>query len=191
MVINVKLTHPEKILYPHQKITKAQFAQYFDDVQEFILPYTQNRLLTLVRCPQGQSKECFFQKHRGADSKTKWIYGLNIKDSHGNQEYLYIKNSSGLFSLAQLNVLEIHPWGSQIKNIEKPDIVLFDLDPAPSVEWKDIVRLARIMQAQLEKLKAELIKACPARKASFERTSCFLRSCSVWPGDSPPRFWWS
>ena len=110
----MKITHPDKILYPEQKITKLQVAEYLLSVQKFMLPYIRNRLLTLVRCPGGYRKKCFFQKHSN-EKNAKFIFNFTVKDSYGKQKYVYLKNKMGILYLAQMNVLEIHPWGSHIK----------------------------------------------------------------------------
>ena len=146
-----KLTHPDKILYPEDKISKEDIAQYYDEVQEWILPYIINRPLTLVRCPTGY-KKCFYQKHL-ASSAPKSLYGITLKEKNGKAEYIYLKDAAGLFALSQLGVLEIHPWDSRIEHIEYPDVIIFDLDPSPEVKWKQVVEAAKEIKKSLSKLK--------------------------------------
>lgn len=145
------LTNPDRILYPEQGITKLDLAKYYDAVQDWVLPYIINRPLTLVRCPTGRRHECFFQKHLN-ELIPDAIYPILIKEKQKSEEYIYIKNFSGLIALVQLGVLEIHPWGSRIDNIEKPDIITFDLDPAPDVEWKKVIQAAFFIKEQLENI---------------------------------------
>lgn len=146
------ITHPEKVLYPEQDITKLQLFEYYNKVKKWMLPYIINRPLTLVRCPNGYTKQCFYQKHidKSISSPLKSIL---IKEKNGKKQYTYLDDEEGLLSLPQLNTLEIHTWGSSINNIEKPDILVFDLDPAPDVKWKEVVAAAFDVKKQLQKLK--------------------------------------
>lgn len=148
------LTHPYKVLYPEQGITKLELAEYYQHIYQWILPYIINRPLTLLRCPQGYLKKCFFQKHlHGA--KVDDVYAINIKEKNKIQPYIYIKNKKGLLALIQMGVLEIHPWGASIDDIEKPNVIVFDLDPAPDVLWVKVVQTARLIHGELKKLHIE------------------------------------
>lgn len=140
--VNIKhsLTHPNKILYPEDKITKKDFAGYYDLVQDWILPYISKRPLMLVRCPENYQK-CFHQKH----INHKLPHGIDeimIKEKSGKEKYIYIENHEGLSQLSQMNVLEIHPWNCRIDSIENPDTIIFDIDPDVSVPWKRVVNAA-------------------------------------------------
>ncbi len=145
------LTHPKKILYPALEITKLEVAEYYHTVAKWMLPYISKRPLSVVRCPQGQEKKCFYQKHFNEEHENH-IYSVMIKDKLAKQSYLYIKDEKGLIALVQLNVLEMHLWGCHIDKIEKPDLITFDLDPAPEVEWKQVVETAFFVKEQLEKI---------------------------------------
>jgi bifunctional non-homologous end joining protein LigD len=142
------LSHPEKILYPEGNITKADVADYYTAVHKWILPYLAKRPLTLVRCPQGYTQTCFFQKHIEKDSVDS-LYTVSIKDKSKRELYPYLKDSAGLIALVQLGVLEIHSWGSHIDDPEKPDVIIFDLDPAPDVAWKDVIKGAKLIHEKL------------------------------------------
>jgi bifunctional non-homologous end joining protein LigD len=146
-----KLTNPNKILYSEDKISKQDLAEYYDTVQKWILPYIINRPLTLVRCPEGY-KKCFYQKHLN-EAAPEDLFGIPIKEKNGKAEYNYIKDISGLLSLIQLGVLEIHPWGSRIEDVEYPDMLIFDLDPSPEMTWNKIVNAAKLIKKNLEKIK--------------------------------------
>jgi len=115
------------------------------------LPYVINRPLTLLRCPKGCDQKCFFQKHLN-ESVPDALYSVDIKEKQKTEQYTYIKDVHGLIALVQLGVLEIHPWGSRIDHIEKPDVIIFDLDPAPEVEWKKVINAARFVKEQLENI---------------------------------------
>lgn len=146
-----KLTHPEKILYPEDNITKEDLATYYNEIQKWILPYIINRPLTLLRCPEGY-KECFYQKHITHTAPNS-IHGIMLKEKKGKAEYVYINDVEGLLALVQLSVLEIHTWGSTIKKVEYPDMIIFDLDPSPEVKWEKVVTAAKLIKKNLLKFK--------------------------------------
>lgn len=149
--MNFHLTHPDKIIYPANKITKLDIAVYYDKIQEWILPYVINRPLTLLRCPEGEGKTCFYQKH--LQLVPKGLHTVNIQEKKGSAEkYLFIKDVEGLLRLVQMGVLEIHPWGSRQDHYNHPDIIVFDLDPAPTVPWKKVVEAAFLIRDELKKL---------------------------------------
>lgn len=145
-----KLTHPNKLLYPESKITKKDVADYYAGIQKWILPYIVNRPLTLVRCPEGY-ENCFYQKHFN-EQALEGMYDITIKEKKGSDDYIYIKDEQGLMAFPQLGVLEIHPWGSRIENVECPDLIIFDLDPGPSLPWKKIVGAAFEIKKILEEM---------------------------------------
>jgi bifunctional non-homologous end joining protein LigD len=145
-----KLTHSDKILYPAEKISKQDVAQYYQLVQERILPHLINRPLTLLRCPQGISQACFYQRHLGQyDKEGEVLFTVEAKKKKGSEQYLYIKNIKGLLQLVQMGVLEIHPWGCTVDKVDKPDTIIFDLDPAPEVTWKKVVKAALRIKEEL------------------------------------------
>jgi bifunctional non-homologous end joining protein LigD len=148
----VRLSHPDKILYPAQGITKRALADYYLQVADWMLPHVIDRPLAIVRCPEGSNKPCFFQKHPGDDVAWKHLRKVDISQD-GEPEYnLAIHDVSGLISLVQMGVLEIHVWGSLAAKLEKPDRLVFDLDPDPSVEWLQVTGAARQLRDLLEEL---------------------------------------
>lgn len=136
----VHITHPNKILYPEDQISKSDLAQYYELVQDWILPYITKRPLTLVRC-QENYHECFYQKHVN-HKPPNGINEIAIKGKIEREKYIYIENNEGLNQLVQMNVLEIHPWNCTIDNFNNPDMIIFDLDPDESVPWKRVVNAA-------------------------------------------------
>lgn len=148
------ITHGEKILYPEDNLSKQAIYDYYMHISDWILPWITNRLLTLVRCPSGYHK-CFYQKHFNGLSSSA-LQRFAVKNSHGETEnYLYLEDKIGLASLVQSGVLEIHPWGSTIAELEYPDMIIFDLDPGPEVPWKMVVEAAFLVKEQLEKLQLQ------------------------------------
>ncbi|MBN9305796.1 MAG: ATP-dependent DNA ligase [Devosia sp. 67-54] len=131
--LGVRLTHPDKIVY-EPAITKAQLVAYYDAVAERMLPHIARRPLSLVRLPTG-SKTPFFQKHDsggfpGAFKKVK------ITETTGPTDiYLYIEDAAGLAANVQMNVLELHIWGSHIDRLEQPDRIIFDIDPDEGLDF--------------------------------------------------------
>ncbi|CAM4186207.1 DNA ligase D [Vreelandella rituensis] len=150
-VLGVRLTHPDRILFPEQGLTKLDLARYYEDIQDWILPHLARRPLSLVRCPQGRTDECFFQKHpRSAIPDS--VPRVKIPEKQGSADYLYVESAADLVGLVQAGALEIHPWGSHIDDIDHPDILVFDLDPSPGVNWKEVLRVAGTLRDRLESL---------------------------------------
>lgn len=147
----ITLTHPDKILYQEAGITKSELANYYETVQEFILPQVVDRPLALKRCPEGAHKGCFFQKHASAGVSSA-LRRIPIRDKSGTEDYLLVDDLAGLMSLVQMGVLEIHVWGSRSKNIELPDRLVFDLDPDPAVPWPEVIAAAKHIRDRLADL---------------------------------------
>ncbi|WP_437682649.1 DNA ligase D [Sorangium sp. So ce131] len=150
-VAGARLTNPDKVLYPGQGITKLALAQYYAEVADRMLPHVADRLLTLVRCPEGQGKPCFFQRHE-AEGLSEAIRRTIVEEDDGKRTYLYVQNAEGLVSLVQMGALEMHIWGSRADRIEQPDRMVFDLDPAPDLPWERVAEAARTVRHLLETL---------------------------------------
>ena len=148
---SVRLTHPDRVLYAKQGITKADLALYYAQVAERMLPLLAQRPLMLVRCPRGQGAECFHQKHPGR-GLSKAIRRVPIEEREGVLETMYVENLDGLLQLVQIGALEIHTWGCRVDAVERPDQLTFDLDPDTALPWRDVVRAARELKARLEEL---------------------------------------
>ena len=151
VIAGVRLTHPDKILYPEQNISKRALAEFYATIADFILPHVVHRPLTLLRCPDGRQGECFYQKHL-RESLPDTLRTIPIPEKEGTGEYIVIDDVQGLISLVQLGVLEIHPWGSREGDLERPDTLTFDLDPGPDVGWPEVIAGARLPQHRLEAL---------------------------------------
>lgn len=147
----IKMTHPDKVLYLEDGITKKDLLNYYEYVCDYIMPFIKNRPLSLLRCPENWH-DCFFQRHY-IDSTPKVLKAVSIETKKKKEPYVYLNTIEGLFSLVQMNVLEIHPWGSQISQLEKPDFIVFDLDPGSSVTWEAIVKAAFEIRKHLNEFK--------------------------------------
>jgi bifunctional non-homologous end joining protein LigD len=147
----VRLTHPDRVVYPDAGITKREVAEYFAAVAPWMLPHVAGRPLSLVRCPEGMSGTCFYQKQppQGLPSCVKQIK-IQIKDALTVN--VYIEDVAGLLALVQFGVLEIHVWQSRADDVERPDRLVFDLDPGPNVEWSQVIDTAFLVRDFLQHL---------------------------------------
>ncbi|EWG98299.1 DNA ligase D [Halomonas sp. BC04] len=150
-LLGIRLTSPDRVLFPEQGLTKLDLARFYDQIQEWVLPHLVRRPLSLVRCPQGRNDECFFQKHpRRAIPDS--VPRIDVPEKKGSAEYVYLETAADLVGLVQAGALEIHPWGSRIDDLERPDSLVFDLDPDEGMAWKEILRVAGTLRERLESL---------------------------------------
>ncbi len=147
----VRLTSPNKLLYAKEDITKLEVAQYYLGVARWMLPHVANRPLSLVRCPEGTSGECFFQKHPAVGTP-KDLRRVPVKEKGKLRDYLVVDEVEDLIALAQIGALEIHAWGSRADKLELPDRMFFDLDPDPTVPWPRVVESAQQIRSFLEEI---------------------------------------
>ena len=159
-VDEIKISSPDKVIFEDPPITKADVVRYYKQVAKRMLPYVANRILSIVRCPKGIAGACFYKKHPGPDNKQ--IVRMPVETNGGEEEfYFYIENAAGLIYEVQMGTLEFHTWGSRVENLEKPDVMVFDLDPDEGME------LERIRQGVLD-IKSVLDQL---RLTSFLKTS--------------------
>jgi bifunctional non-homologous end joining protein LigD len=141
-VAGVTLSHPDKLVFPDEKITKLDVAHYYETVAPYLLEYAASRPISLMRCPDGTGKACFFQRHID-EGLPKYIKTKSIAITE-TRDYLYIENVQGLIALVQMGVIEIHCWGAQAKTADRPNRMIFDLDPGEDVSW------VRVKEAALQ-----------------------------------------
>lgn len=146
-VAGIGITHPERILYPEQGVTKLALARYYESIHEWVLPYLARRPLVLLRCPEGR-QACFYQKHLGK-SQARSVPRIAISEGVAVRDYVYVRSLADMVVLVQHGALEFHPWGCQVEDIEHPDLMIFDLDPAPEVAWEEVLRTARELRDRL------------------------------------------
>ena len=143
-------THPDRVLIEKPRVTKQGLAGFYASIADHLLPGVVGRPLSLVRCPDGAGQECFFQKH----PMTGMPEAIGIGDARNTegkkQEYVYVNDIEGVIGLVQMNVIEIHPWGSTIADLEHPDRLVFDLDPDTGVEWSRVRDAARTVRERLQ-----------------------------------------
>lgn len=144
----VKITHPEKIIFPDIELTKVELVDYYQKISHFMLPHIKRRLLTLRRYPDGIDKPGFYQRHFDK-SFPSGVFSFKVRGD--KLPYLWIEDVVGLVALVQMSVVEIHPWGSTIDAIDNPDRLILDLDPGKNVTWNTIKKGALIVRKVLEK----------------------------------------
>lgn len=147
------MTHPQKILFPNEGITKEMIAEYYEEVARWILPHISDRPLSLVRCPNGADKKCFFQKHLETEEMTKNFKTFEVKEKKGSSQYLAISSREGLRQIVQMNAFELHTWNTHYQNLMTPDQIILDFDPDPNVKFSEVVVACKEMKKILDQLK--------------------------------------
>lgn len=139
---SVKISNRERVIYPEGKLTKGQLADYYEAVAPHMLAWMGSRPISLVRCPQGRDKKCFFQKH-DAGSFGEAVKHVAIREKDGHDEpYLFVDTPDGLMTCVQMGTIEFHGWGARIEDVEKADRLVFDLDPDEGLAFGDVVSAA-------------------------------------------------
>jgi bifunctional non-homologous end joining protein LigD len=149
IVEGVRLSSPDKILYPEQGITKGQLADYYVAVADRILPHLAFRPVTMVRCPTGEGTKCFYQRHAGSGVPEQ-LHEVTIPGF--DEAYLYISDAPGLVAMVQMGVLEMHPWGVKVEAPDRADRIVFDLDPAEGLDFGAVIEAAREVRDRLKAL---------------------------------------
>lgn len=150
-IAGVRVTHPDRVLFAAQNVTKRELIDHYLSIADFILPHVAYRPISLVRCPQGSGKECFFQKH-ASDGFPEQFRQVRIREKSGTAQYLYIEDERGLIAAVQIGVLELHLWACHIDDVEKPDRMIFDFDPDEGLDFAHVRAAAKEMRDRLEEL---------------------------------------
>jgi bifunctional non-homologous end joining protein LigD len=141
-VAGIAISNPGRVVFPEDGITKFQVAEYFERVADLMLPFVANRPLALLRAPTGVGGELFFQKSFDKGQPPN-VYGKTLADG---TETIFVKDAKGLVSLAQFGVLELHPWGARYPQADKPDFLIWDLDPDAEVSWSEVKGAALLLR---------------------------------------------
>ena len=160
----VKISNPDRVIYPGDNLTKGDLADYYAAIEALMMVDTARRPISLIRCPQGRAKHCFFQKH---DSGTmgEAVKHVPIKEKDGEvQDYLYVEDAKGLLACVQMGTIEFHGWGSRIKPLEKPDRLVFDLDPDVGLDFAAVRSAAVKLRALLSDLGLKSFPAAHRRQ---------------------------
>ncbi len=138
----VRISNRDRVIFPESNITKGELADYYAAVAPIMLPWVGSRPVSLVRCPQGRAKKCFFQKHdAGSFGDTVRHVGIMEKDGH-EEPYLFLDTADGLLTCVQMGTIEFHGWGSRIEDVEKADRLVFDLDPDEGLNFEAVRKAA-------------------------------------------------
>jgi bifunctional non-homologous end joining protein LigD len=199
-IAGVSLSNPDRVLYPEQGITKEDLARYYEAIAPLMLPHLAGRPFSLVRCPSGRQKACFYQKH-WTGRPPAGVRTVKIRETRGDvRDYTWVESAQGLVALVQNGVLEFHVWGSRVDRIEHPDRLVFDMDPAPDVPWPRVREAAREMRERLRKAGLEswlkttggkgLHVVVPIdRRGDWKDVSAFARTLADrMSADSPARY---
>ena len=152
-VLGVRVTNPEKPLFPDSSYPKLSLAEYYATVAPAMLPHVGRRPLTLVRCPLGHGRACFYQRHPDAGLPAQVRTFDHTLTGHTDPDrLLFVQDAEGLVALAQMGALEIHTWLSGIDAPTRPDRVVFDLDPGPGVTWPLICSAAQAVREECASL---------------------------------------
>jgi bifunctional non-homologous end joining protein LigD len=190
----IRISSPNKILFPGQDLSKRDLADYYEAVLDRILPHLGNRPLSLVRCPQGRGSKCFYQKHDSGGFPKAMKHILIKEASSASEQYFYITDLAGILAGVQMGVLEFHIWGSRVDQVEKPDRIVFDLDPDVGLDFEDVRRAAFDVRDRLAKIglttfpmlsggKGFHLIAPLTRRAEWPEVKAFCRGFAVMLGE--------
>ncbi|MCJ8190748.1 DNA ligase D [Sphingomicrobium aestuariivivum] len=151
----VKVTSADRMIFPQAGVTKGQLADYYAAIAPLLLDHAARRPLTLVRCPQGRAKSCFFQKH-GPDALGDAVHGVPIREKDGDiEDYLWVEDAKGLVQCAQMGTIEFHGWGSRNHALEAPDRLVFDFDPDEGLDFEAVKAAAVTVRDILKEMGLE------------------------------------
>ncbi len=148
----IEISSRERVIFPGDGLTKGDLADYYRAVAPILLPWLAGRPVSLVRCPQGLGQACFFQKH-DAGSFGEHVHHVDVREKDGSIEpYLHVDDADGIMACVQMGTIEFHGWGSLATDIEKPDRLVFDLDPDEGLDWADVRKAAADLKEHLAEL---------------------------------------
>ena len=187
-VEGLRLSNPDKVLWAGQGVTKRQLAAYYASVADAMLRELSGRPLTLLRCPDGRHGDCFFQKHAN-DTIPSAINRIRLPEKGKERIYMAVDSAAGIIGLVQMGVLEIHTWGARSDRPERPDRLVFDLDPGPEIPWSGVVQAALDTRDLLGELglhsfvrttggKGLHVVAPLIRRNSWDEVKAFSRACA-------------
>ncbi len=154
----VVISSPDRIVFPELGLTKGALAAYYEALAPAMMPDLARRAISLVRCPQGRAKQCFFQKHDSGMFPAS-VHSVPVADSDGKTEpYLYVEDAAGLLACVQMGTIEFHGWGSRVDDIERPDRLVIDLDPDEAVSFEAVKLAAELIH---ERLKSRGLESFP------------------------------
>ncbi|MET1110763.1 MAG: DNA ligase D [Allosphingosinicella sp.] len=145
----VKISNPERVLFPDAGVTKGELVDYYRAIGPMMMEWAAKRPLSLVRCPQGRARKCFFQKHN-TGSFGPHVHQIPIEEKKGQvEDYVYVEDTAGIVACTQMGTIEFHGWGSSVAEVEKPDRLVFDIDPDEGLSFDEVRRTARDLHRHL------------------------------------------
>jgi bifunctional non-homologous end joining protein LigD len=148
----IKISNPDRVIFPGDKLTKGDLAAYYAVIEALMLVDMARRPISLIRCPQGRAKHCFFQKHDNG-SMGEHVKHVPVEEKDGSiEDYLYVEDAAGILACVQMGTIEFHGWGSRVKPLEKPDRLVFDLDPDVGLDFNKVKSAAVKLRALLADL---------------------------------------
>jgi bifunctional non-homologous end joining protein LigD len=153
VIAGVRITHPDRVMFAEDGLNKLDLVRYYDMVSDSILPYLRGRPLTLKQCAPD-ADHCRYLRHSGERAPSQ-VRVVNIREQTKIGDYMVIDDKPGLIALAQRNIIEFHTWSATVDHLERPDRVIFDLDPGPEVPWSEMVKAARLVRSSLQQVGLE------------------------------------
>jgi len=145
----VKISNRDRVIFPESGQTKGQLADYYAALAPLMLPFVADRPISLVRCPQGQAKKCFFQKHDSGGMGDHIRHVPIMEKNGGSEDYLYVDDAIGILQCVQMGTIEFHGWQSRASDVEQPDRMIFDLDPDEGLAFAEVTRAAKDLRKGL------------------------------------------
>ncbi len=178
VVHGVTITHPDRVISDTGHITKGELAEYYAAVAPRMLAQIVRHPLSLLRCPSGVDKQCFFQRNPGKGLGAD-VRSFEFENKGKTYEYLYIEDEKGLLEVVQMGAVELHPWGASIDSIDYPDRMIFDLDPAPEVSFEALKLGAKDLRGRLQSKGLESSLKCTGGKGLHVTVA--LAAKDAWP----------
>jgi bifunctional non-homologous end joining protein LigD len=159
----ITITHPNRVISDIGRITKGDLAEYYAAIAPWLLPQIVRHPISLLRCPSGVDKKCFYQRNPGKGLGPD-VHSFEFKNKGKTYEYLYIQDERGLLQIVQMGAIELHPWCASIDSIDSPDRMIFDLDPAPEVSFEALKLAAQDLRQRLKRKGLESSLKCTGGK---------------------------
>ncbi|MEK1931420.1 MAG: DNA ligase D [Pararhizobium sp.] len=196
-VLGIRISHADRLLFSDPDITKIDLARYYGVVADRMLPFAAKHPASILRCPQGPDRQCFYQKHAG-DGFPDDIHQVPIEESDGDiANYLYVDDARGLIAAVQMGTIEFHIWGSTVDKLDAADRLVFDLDPDPSVTFETVKTAAVDLRKTLDDIGLKSLALVSggkgihvivplSRDSPWEDAKAFAKALSVKIADQDP-----